>query len=423
MSTTPSRRANPFRPGVVLGVLLVGALAFLLMLYALGQGWTGDGERNGGTHAASNGLNGFAGLVDLLEDTGHEVQLSRSRGTADDYGLLVLTPPLYSDGEEIAQMISERREYDYGPTLIILPKWAAYPISGQAQEQVEAEDGWVFLLDAGSPAWFSQTELGEGGELAVGGTNGWNGFGASGDLPDEERVQALVSQTNLPFRSLVVDSEADLLVGQLDVETAYSDYSPWPVIVVFEPDLMNNYGMAEPERAQLAMGIIASAMEGENMPIIFDMTLAGMGSSENLLTLAFSPPFLAATLCLILAAFVIAWRGFRRFGPPLAEAPAMQQGKRQLARNGASLVSRVKRFHLLADPYASLMGKRIADALGIRDLNPETRDRAIDRALERRGFEGPGYTQRAHDLRAATSPRDILRAAGALKSIERTLKR
>ncbi len=419
-----SRAHNPFRPGMVLAVLAIGVLAFLLMLYALGQGWDGSDDRNGGSHAAANGLNGFAGLATMLEDTGYDVEISRSRGSYDTYGLLVLTPPMFGDGEDLAEIIIDRRENDYGPTMVILPKWTAFPIP--AQLDVEAEEGWVFLTNARSPAWFEGLEFAEGSELELGETKGWNGIGMSGTLPEAESVQALTTQPNEELRAHVLDSEGHLLVGDLpdSYDPADYDYAPYPTTIVFEPDLMNNYGLADEDRARLAFLLIENATEGDvNMPIVFDLTLPGLGASENLLTLAFSPPFLAATLCLLLAALVIAWRGFRRFGPPVAEVPAMAQGKRQLARNGASLVERVKRFHLLADPYAALMSRRIGDALGIREPHPEARATAIDSALERRGIEGPGFTQRANELRGASRPRDILRAAGALKSIERTLKR
>ncbi len=416
-----SRAGNPFRPGTVLAVLAIGAAAFILMLYAIGQGWTGGSDRNGGEHAASNGLTGFAGLAEVLENTGYEVRLSRSPSAFDEFGLLVLTPPLLADGEELAQVISERRENDYGPTLVILPKWIAFPIPEEIE--VEAEEGWVVLLESNSPGWFGTLDFARDGELAIGQTAAWSGFGRSGDLPQEDTVQALVTQPREAIRPLVVDSESDILAGMIEPAETNDDYYPWPVLVVFEPDLVNNYGMADRERAVAAMRLIETAMDGEDLPIIFDLTFAGLGASENLLTLAFSPPFLAATLCLILAALVIAWRAFLRFGPARAEAPALARGKRQLARNGAALVARVKRFHLLADPYAALMSKRIGDALGIRETNPEARNAAIERALERRGFEGPSFAERANNLRAAHGPREIIRAAGALKSIERTLKR
>lgn len=59
------------------------------------------------------------------------------------------------------------------------------------------------------------------------------------------------------------------------------------------------------ERAQLAEKIILATMDDYDMTITFDLTLNGLGESKNLLTLAFEPPFLAATLCLLFAALVI----------------------------------------------------------------------------------------------------------------------
>ena len=94
-----TRATSPFGPRTLLAVLAVGAAAFLLLLYAIGAGWDGSKDQNGGAHAAANGLNGFAGLVRLLEEQGYEVSLSRSTARLDDEGLLVLTPQHGADGE------------------------------------------------------------------------------------------------------------------------------------------------------------------------------------------------------------------------------------------------------------------------------------------------------------------------------------
>ncbi len=129
----------------------------------------------------------------------------------------------------------------------------------------------------------------------------------------------------------------------------------WPVVVIAEPDLVNNYGMADRSRALLALSVVDAALEGYDMPINFDLTFNGYGQSDNLLTLAFRPPFLAATLCLLIAALVVGWRALKRFGPPIAASPAFAFGKRQLATNGAALIQRSKRFHLLGAPYAAIV--------------------------------------------------------------------
>ena len=423
--------ASPFSPRTLLAVLGVGAAAFLLLLYAIGAGWDGSRDRNGGAHAAANGLNGFAGLVRLLEEQGHEVSLSRSEARLDDEGLLVLTPQHGADGEAIAEIISARRYV--GPTLLILPKWVALP--ADQLPGVEAQPGWVMLGGAVAPDWLEEIEGLEPSESEVGERKRWNGIEMTGAFPDPTQVLSLDPPRVLP---LVTDEQGDVLAGYMadqgsypvlaeaanlparDPEELDTDEDLWPVVIVAEPDLMNNYGLADRTRAQLAHAIVDAALEDYELDIVFDLTAAGIARSENLLTLAFRPPFLAATLCLLLAALVIAWRAFRRFGPPVAEAPALAMGKRQLARNGGGLVARAKRLHLLGPPYAALVAARLAEALGIREADPEVREAAIARVLAARGL-ATDYAARADALRRARHPNELLRAAGALRTIERTV--
>jgi hypothetical protein len=428
-----TRAATPFSTGGVLAVVAVGAAAFLLLLYAIGAGWDGSDDRNGGAHAASNGLTGFAGLARLLEDRGHDVSLSRTEARLDEDSLLVLTPRIFADGERIADIIEQRRYT--GPTLLILPKWLTMPTAGISS--VEAPEGWVILSGAQPPAWIEHIEgLGEV-KLEIAERKRWEGMGLAGALPDSESALALqAASLSTPDRTsvlpLVTDENGDVLAGYLNDHGAYpllddaAGYSPgdevdedlWPVVIVAEPDLMNNYGLADRDRAQLALTIVEATLEDYELPVVFDLTFPGLGQSENLLTLAFRPPFLAATLCLLLAALVIAWRALRRFGPPVAEAPALAMGKRQLARNGAGLIERAKRLHLLGPPYAALVAARIASALGIREAAPAAREAAIDRALAARGIAGD-FAERAEALRRARHRGELLHAAGALHSIER----
>src|SRR5690606_4931853 len=181
--TGMSRGASPFSPRAILAVLVVGAAAFLLFLYAIGAGWTGREDQNGGAHAAANGLNGFAGLVRLLEAQGHEVELSRSKTRLQDEGLLVLTPPIYADGERIAEVIRARR-YD-GPTLVILPKWPAMEASGIPG--VDARRGWVLLGSPVAPRWIDELEgLGDA-EIAIGERRRWEGMGLAGTFPEPDK--------------------------------------------------------------------------------------------------------------------------------------------------------------------------------------------------------------------------------------------
>ncbi|HEY6815987.1 MAG TPA: DUF4350 domain-containing protein [Croceibacterium sp.] len=426
-----SRAATPFSPRTVLAVLVVGMGAFLVFLYAIGAGWDGSNDRDGGAHAAANGVNGFAGLVRLLEAQGHEVSLSRSDARLEDEALLVLTPQLAADGERVAEILALRRYL--GPTLVILPKWLA--IEASQVPTVEAREGWVMLGGTTVPEWLGEIPGLEDEEPEIGRSRLWHGLEISGPLPDPGNVLGLDGNQ---LTSLVIDDDGRTLAGYVDDNGLYpelaaaagtapndedgdgTDSELWPVVVVAEPDLMNNYGMADRERARLAHAIVDAALEGYEMPVVFDLTLAGLGRSENLLTLAFTPPFLAATLSLLLAALVIAWRAFRRFGAPVAEAPALAKGKRQLARNGAALVERARRLHLLGPPYAALVTARIAEALAIREPDPQAREAAIARVLAARGI-GEDFAARAEALRKARHSAELLRAAGVLRTIERTL--
>lgn len=430
-------QAGPFRPATVLAMLLIGGLAFMLLLYAIGAGLDGHDDRDGGAHAASNGLTGFSALADLLERRGHEVSLSRSpAGLEEEDTLLVITPQHFADGEDIWEVITDRRYI--GPTIIILPKWYAAAIP--QNPTIKSEPGWVMLGLASEPGWLGELEGLADFETVIGQTKGWRGLGLSGDLPVSDQAQASRKENGAKagLLPLITDSEGDLLAGYWDDGGYYPilavaaglpppsdgdelDEDAWPVVIVIEPDLMNNYGLADQTRARAAVSLIDTTLEDYDLPIIFDLTIPGLGHSENLLTLAFRPPFLAATLCLMLTAAMIGWRAFRRFGPLVAAEPPMAMGKRQLARNGASLIERARRLHLLGPPYAAMVSARIAHALGVRETDIGLRDAAITRALAMRGYAYLDYQGSAHALREARKPGELLRAAMALRTIERTV--
>ncbi len=164
-------------------------------------------------------------------------------------------------------------------------------------------------------------------------------------------------------------------------------------------------------------------MPEKRLPVSFDLTLNGFARSANLLTLAFTPPFLAATLCLLIAALAVGWRAFLRFGPPRQGTRAIAFGKRALIANAAGLIRRTRRLHLVAAPYADHARERLARALALPRLaDAEATEAAIDRALAARAGTPAPFSQIAARLRAARRPADILKAARDMHSLERTLK-
>ena len=430
-----------FDPKVMLGLILFGAIAFLATLYFIGSGQTGRNINDGGAHAAGKGLTGYAALAAFLAEEGHDVSLSRSAGNADDYGLLILTPPLIADEEDISAVLEER--IYIGPTLVILPKWIAFGLPNLPGTDID--DGWVQLTGTNVPQWvvgldhgrnlqIEMSSVGKGEEIfdADDEASGpvWTGLSQTGRLPS----RAYLSESG-DLTPLVRGPGGKTLAGYLQddgihplLESAANvdvtdgpnvDENRYPVAFVVEPDLVNNYGFANPANAEMAHELIDVMSKNGDLPVIFDLTLNGLGTQQNLLTLAFTPPFLAATLCLVLALLVIGWRAFRRFGPPVAEGRAIAFGKAQLVTNSAGFIQRSKRLHLLTAPYVQIVQARIAKALGLRHADPQ----AIDAAMARKAPDLPPFSHSAGELNAAHKPKDILSAAAALRRIERTLLR
>ncbi len=408
---TPPVPGQPFAVRTVLAMVLFGALAFVMALYFIGAGETGGSANDGGAHAGGTGLNGYAALAQLLEKRGWEVVRSRSEGDLTSEDLVVLTPPHYADGAKIAEIL-ERRRFA-GPTIIILPKWQAAP-AGTAVPK--AKRGWVMLGDATSPSWEG---FADDVRIATGKSSGWTSEGLKGDLPRSQEAQWASDDGPLWPAVTASEDETRLLAAYLERE---GEEAHEPVMLVFEPDLLNNYGMGKGASALLADRLFGEMAPVEGRRVRFDLTLNGLGRTDNLLTLAFTPPFLAATLCLLLAASITAWRALRRFGPVLSGRRAIAFGKRQLVRNTAGLILQTRRFHLLGAPYAMLLNNRIARLLGQRPASLEEAEQAIDRALAARGQGPHAFTTLAEKLRHARKPHELLRRAQALRQLERTLE-
>ncbi len=413
------QRANPFGRGAVLGMVVIGFIAFIAMLYFLSIGDTGRDENDGEAHALSNALNGYSALTRLLEAEGFEVDRSRLQSGLETPDLLVLTPPSFLDPEDLTTILRDRAYV--GPTMVIVPKWMAigFPPNLPEEVQDEVKDGWVRLGEAYAPDWVSQLDgpytLSIGVEQDE--TPTWGGLERSGALPNRSVVGA---SPDAGHTALVIDGAARrLAVTYSNVDMYGDDIDTESVTFVIEPDLMNNYGLSDAKRAALAVELIDRAGYGRDYPVTFDLTLNGFGGSINLLTLAFRPPFLAATLCLIVAMIVVGWRAFQRFGPAAASGPAIAFGKSRLVTNGAGLIVRARRLGLLAQPYTDLSARRLANALGLTRHDTE----AIDTALATRLPDEEPWSRRAARMREAKSPSEILRAAQALKELEGKLHR
>lgn len=428
---------NPFSPKATLALVLFGGIVFVALLWMIGAGMTSGSANDGGSHAGGKGLNGYAAFAEFLEKRGMTVSRLQSEARLDDPGLLVLTPPQMADGAEIEAIVSRRR-YD-GPTLVVTPKWVAVPVPPQLSQ---AKQGWVQLAGTEPPHWrgflddvgVTISPMRAGGKPAR-----WRGAGVEGDLPVSESVLSGTGDRLVPLVVGVQDGR--ILAAYVDDGGYYptlealalrpaaspsdaEDDGLYPIVLIFEPDLVDNYGMADFANAQLAERLVRAASGGSGQPVNFDLTLNGYARSANLLTLAFTPPFLAATLCLLMAAIAVGWRAFLRFGPPRKASRAIAFGKRALVANAAGLIRRTRRMHLVAAPYVAHARERIARQLALpRQADIAATNAAIDRAIAARRPDARPFSAIAAGLVNARRPHEVLKAAQELHALERTLTR
>ncbi|MDG2003994.1 MAG: DUF4350 domain-containing protein [Novosphingobium sp.] len=432
--TVAEAGGNPFSARMALVLVVLGTLVFVALLWMIGAGMTSGSTNDGGGHAGGKGLNGYAAAAAYLERRGYTVRLSRSKGVFDDPGLLVLTPPQWADGEELDRIVSQRRYI--GPTLIVTPKWMAFP---SPTGTPGAKQGWVRLDSSAHPRWkgFLDDVGVEIGPVGKNKTAVWQGEGLDGNLPDAETVLWGTGPRLVPLVSSRVGGR--ILAAYIDDDGDYpdlesmalqpidrpgEDYDLSPIAVIFEPDLLNNFGFSDASNARMAEVLVRAMAEGGNGNINFDLTFNGHARSANLLTLAFTPPFLAATLCLLLAGLAIGWRAFLRFGPPRKVERAIALGKKALVANAAGLLRRARRLHLIGGPYIERARERIAHDLALpRGAGREATDAAIDLALASRAPDSTSFTELARRLRSAQSPHEIVKAAQDLHDLERKLTR
>ncbi|MFC0588832.1 DUF4350 domain-containing protein [Novosphingobium aquiterrae] len=429
------RSTGPFSPRMALALVAGGIALFLLVLWMIGSGMSERKANNGGAHAAAKGLTGYAAFAQYIGKRGYPVALAKSPGALHQPGTLVLTPPAYTDTAELSRIVQRHRSF--GPTIVVLPKWGAFRLP---RTRPDVKEGWVELgqpLVASWKGFYDDITLSLDRKRPRQITSGWVGAGLAGPMPapgvilsgSGPRLVPLVetAESGQVLAAYVADGGdypglrdmATRAEPEVDEDETHGDY---PVVFIFDPDLIDNYGLANPTNALLGERLLAAAIEGDDRRVVFDLTLNGLGRSRSLLTLAFEPPFLAATLCLMLAALVLGWRAFNRFGPPLLGTRALAFGKRALVSNAAGLIRRTRRMHLIGGPYADAARDRLTRALALpARLSGSDAEAAIDRALVTRDPQSPAFSATAAALRTARRPIDMLRAARTLHLLERTL--
>ena len=176
--------------------------------------------------------------------------------------------------------------------------------------------------------------------------------------------------------------------------------------VLSEPDLINTMAFRTQGGAQLTNDILDSVIydaSSQAISVDFDVSLHGIEANRNIVKLMVTPPFLAATLCLLAAGGLVGWQGFNRFGDPARLRPDFAQGPVSLAQTAAEFMSVANRAHKTGNNYAALVRRQTAAELGLKARTTDDIDILLD-AREKRLKIRPNFA----DLNRSISSADTL---------------
>jgi hypothetical protein len=399
MSVKKSHQSG-FSPTTMIALVLVGIVSLTgIALIASSEPELKSGN-DGNAHALSRASIGYSGLARVIGDTGQATMMSRRElDEAHERSTLVLAPTLST---QQAQIEDVRR---YGPVVILLPKWFS--------QQDPEKRGWSQLIST-MPA-DSVLKLLPEERIEEDSTN-------INEAKQDQRV-------TLRYKSFVKNEVADFGVTQAIKGLRTISGPKWiPVVagptggaviakhsvenvyVVADPDVFNNAGMSHFDNAKLAVHFFADIRQDTN-PIIFDLTLNGLQRQPNLGRVALEPPMLGATLCLFLAAILIALQAAARFLPPNPVRRVVALGKRALADNTAGLIRMGRREHRMAVPYANLLKRQVSKAIAApTNLDPIALTATLDKVSELSKSK-LRFSRLLEQAEATASPDDLVRIA------------
>ena len=317
----------PFRRRTLGWVIGLTTLSFLIALTFVIFGDDIGTVPSADSDSYSRSALGHRGFVALMQDYGIPVTQSRhaSGARAGERAVLLIAEPHVSTDEaetQLADMLATAAH-----TVLVLPKRTGEP-------------------DPMKRAWIEDSGLVDTAEA----TRVLSAAGIPGEVVRPPKLPALTVDegVDLPYAPVLdepqlvrlsEDSDAVPLVysddGALVFELELDDGQQ--VIVLSDPDLIANHGLARGDNAALALGAV-ERWRPTGAVVVIDETLHGHVAVPSLWRELFSFPLSLASLSVLVALAVLLWSATGRFGKPRPAAPAVAPGKRFLIDNTAELI-------------------------------------------------------------------------------------
>lgn len=398
---------NLMRPGVILSLVLISifSLGALITL----SGFAGDlrDTNNGQAHALSSSAIGYAGIVKLLREQDETVTLQRTEGVKtgnnDTLHIITFTQPYQMSALEDLDTTL--------PTLIVLPKWRVV--------KVPEKPSWVKRSNLFDSTLYKSTRLSTGLEdivkfAAVSQQDEDDGT-LTYDIDSQHRNLPVAKDVNIENLQYI-SGEGLIPLMTANTHTILAQISDTRLYILSDPDILNTAGISTKSRAQLAYGLITGLIQFENASeydVIFDLHVHGFGRTQNLVKTLLTPPFLAATLCLLAAGALVAWQAFSRYGDPARTERDYALGKYTLADNGARFIRIAQKETSMGTGYLALIKRLIAKDFYLEKHSASQIDEFLEAREDNLNMK-IGLGELSPKLEHAENTQDYLEAAQAL---------
>jgi hypothetical protein len=350
--------------------LVVGGLVPLLIAVTFAYSLlspSGSRGRSDGSTSFSRSAVGFKALAETLEGLGLQVlssQRTSGQRVDEQTALMILEPPATSL-TNLESMVNQAQARG-ALVVVALPKWLTVPDPDRP--------GWIASAELLHPARPEQV-LASLLEMPSG-----RGLLARPEGPPITAWDSVFEADApvLPEPQLIAHAGADLepLVSGPDGMLVARSVDP-PMIIISDPDLVNNAGLHRPGNAAVLAAILGDSPDVT--AVVLDETVHGFSRSPSLWRAMIEFPLVVITLHLVLLLVVTVWSGQVRFGPPAAPVPRYTAGAESLIEASAHLLRLSGRSGETMRAYWRSVVRRTATDLGIATQDEEA---AIERLAD-----------------------------------------
>ena len=374
-----------FRTGAIVALVGVAFAATGLAAFLFAYGDDVLEPTTAGANTYSFSAIGHRAAMEFFRESGVATvrNVDPRIGALDGDAALVIAEPLKGTGAiELMKRLIAKADARGRPTIVVLPKWrhAPWPMDPRWAESVgiigakNAEE--VAAAAAGVEGTPFAVEIDEGRPATYTASAGWS---ASYD------IRLRQSQLLAPHEGLTPLLSC---VDGLIVASYARDGKP-PLLIVSDPDLLNNQGLAKGDNAAFLLDLLQH-VEGARK-LVFDETVHGFVKRGEIVGSLLRPPAVTLTAQILLLAAVIVWAFAGRFGTPRERGAVRTVGRDVFIATTARLMTGSVEEGSVVERYWRFTVDEVAAALHLPAGDDEGRlDRLRALSSARGASDDPG---------------------------------